>query len=169
MRNRVLLLAIAVVATSGMLAGCSLLNPGPPRGADGQVTKATKISAQDLKTNDCFSFNSADGSVVSEVTVKPCTEKHDYIVIAEGTLTQAEIATSSSLQDAISAACSGPFEKFKSGVKSETRPEQQFMAFPDSDKPDANQSFYCLTTDPDQSANSTPTVSTPEPTVAPTP
>ncbi len=157
----------AMAGVSILLAGCSLLNPGPPRDDNGRVTAATTISARDLLKGDCFSFNSADGSVVAEVTVTPCVNAHDYLVIAQGTLTPAQIASASSLQDAVSSSCAEPFAEFKAAVKSETRPEQQFLVFPESDEEDSDQNYSCISTDPDQAANA-PAESgesaTPEPT-----
>lgn len=158
----------AMAGVSILLAGCSLLNPGPPRDENGRVTEATTISARDLLKGDCFSFNSADGSVVAEVTVMPCINAHDYLVIAQGSLTPAQVTASSSLQDAVSSACAGPFAEFKAGVKSETRPEQQFLVFPEDDKEDANQNYSCISTDPDQASNA-PTEPEDSATPAPTP
>lgn len=159
----------SVVGVTVLLSGCSIFNPGPPRDENGRVTEATKISARDLKDGDCFTFNSADGSIVDDVTVMPCAEKHAYLVIAQGTLTQAEISSSSSLQDAVSAACNEPFDRFKDTVKGDTRPEQQFMVFPETDQENSDQKYSCISTDPDQAANDTGSVETPAPTPAPTP
>ncbi len=152
MRRRVLPAVLAGVGVVVLVGGCSLLNPGPPRGDDGRVTESTTISARDLLKGDCFTFNSADGGIVAEVTVMPCALEHDYLVIGQGYLTATDIAATGSLQNAVSVACTVPFETFKAGTKSETRPKQEFLVFPESDEPDADQLYSCIATDPDQAA-----------------
>ena len=135
-----------------MLGGCALLNPGPPRGDDGRVTESATISARDLHDGDCFTFNSEDGGIVAEVTVMPCSLKHDYLVIGQGTLTSADISTAGSVQNAVSTACATTFDEFKAAVTSDTRPKQQFLVFAKSDAADADQLYSCISTDPDQKA-----------------
>ncbi|HNP15977.1 MAG TPA: hypothetical protein PKI99_05910 [Terrimesophilobacter sp.] len=166
--RRKLLGTAAVIGVGLLLGGCSLLNPGPPRDSNGRVTESTAISARDLKDHDCFSFNSADGSIVEQVTVMPCALSHKYIVIGQGTLTPADVSSAGSLQNAVSAACSSIFDTFKSSVKSDTRPKQEFLVFPEDDKPNADQLYSCISTDPDQLANASPSApTTPSPTPTP--
>ncbi|MBX3092524.1 MAG: hypothetical protein KF801_08430 [Cryobacterium sp.] len=154
MRRKLLVMA-SVMSVGLVLGGCSLLNPGPPRDSDGRVTESTTISARDLKDSDCFTFNSADGGIVDQVTVMPCALNHEYIVIGQGKLTPADVSTAGSLQNAVSAACSTIFDTFKAGVKSETRPKQEFLVFPETDKSDSDQLYSCISTDPDQTASAT--------------
>ncbi len=150
--NRKLLAATAIAVIGLVLGGCSLLNPGPPRDSAGRVTESTTISARDLLDGDCFTFNSADGGVVAEVTVMPCAQPHDYLVIGQGSLTSADVTSAGSLQNAVSAACSPAFEAFKAAVKGDARPKQEFLVFPETDEPDSDQLYSCIATDPDQSA-----------------
>lgn len=159
MRRTMLCAAVAALGVATLVGGCSLLNPGPPRGDDGQVTESATISARDLQDGDCFTFNSADGGVVAEVTVMPCALEHDYLVIGQGTLTASDVASAGSLQNAVSVACADTFEAFKAGVVGDTRPTQEFLVFPESDKTDADQNYSCISSDPDQTA----TESAPEP------
>lgn len=148
MRNT--LLMISAVSVTLAVGGCSLLNSGPPRDSEGRVTQSVTISAQDLQSGDCFTFNSADGSVVEKVTVMPCTEKHDYLIIGQGKLTSKAVAAAGSLQNAVSAACAPVFDIFKASVKGDTRPKQEFLVFPETDEPDSDQLYSCMSTDPDQ-------------------
>jgi hypothetical protein len=150
--RRKLLTAVSVIGVGLVLGGCSLLNPGPPRDSDGKVTESTVISARDLLDGDCFTFNSADGGVVAEVTVMPCSLNHEYLVIGQGTLTTGDVSSAGSLQNAVSVACAGTFDTFKSTVTGDTRPKQEFLVFPETDKPDSDQLYSCISTDPDQSA-----------------
>lgn len=152
MRRRALPAVIAGLGIMVLVSGCSLLNPGPPRGDDGQVTESTTISARDLLKGDCFTFNSADGGIVAEVTVMPCALEHDYLVIGQGYLTATDIAATGSLQNAVSVACAVPFEAFKAGMQGDTRPKQEFLVFAESDEADADQLYSCISTDPDQTA-----------------
>src|SRR6188474_1970929 len=65
------------------LAGCSLLSPavlGPPRDADGRVTKPAEINSSTLEVGDCFTF--VEGTNMATVT--PCALEHTHIVIADG-------------------------------------------------------------------------------------
>jgi hypothetical protein len=151
--RRAAVLGTALIGTGILLAGCSLLNPGAPRDADGNVTEATTISARDLLDGDCFTFNSTDGSVVAEVTVMPCEEQHDYLVIQQGTLSAADVADAGTLQNAVSAACADTFQAFKEAVVSDTRPKQEFLVFAESDEPDADHVYSCIATDPDQTVS----------------
>lgn len=152
MRRRTLPATIAVLGIAAVMSGCSLLNPGPPRDDDGRVTESSTISAQDLKNGDCFTFNSADGGVVAEVTVMPCSLEHDYLVIGQGRLTASDISSAGSLQNAVSVACADTFDAFKAATKGDTKPKQEFLVFPESDADDADQLYSCISTDPDQAA-----------------
>ena len=152
MRGRTPCAAVAVLGIATLVGGCSLLDPGPPRGDDGQVTESATISARDLQDGDCFTFNSADGGIVAEVTVMPCSLEHDYLVIGQGTLTASDVASAGSLQNAVSVACADTFEVFKAGVTGDVRPQQEFLVFPESDETDADQNYSCISSDPDQTA-----------------
>ncbi|MBB5632562.1 hypothetical protein BKA04_000785 [Cryobacterium mesophilum] len=143
---------VSVMSIALLLSGCSLFNPGPARDSAGRVTESATISARDLTEGDCFTFNSADGGIVDQVTVMPCTLEHDYISIGQGTLTTAEVASAGSLQNAVSAACAPIFDTFKAAVKATAKPKQQFLVFPESDKADSDQLYSCISTDPDQTA-----------------
>lgn len=163
--RKALLIAVSVVGITLMVGGCSLLNPGPPRDSNGRVTEKTAISAQDLLDGDCFTFNSVDGGIVEEVTVMPCSEHHDYIIIGQGSLTSRAVTAAGSLQNAVSAACAPDFDIFKASVKGDTRPKQEFMVFPETEESDSDQLYSCMSTDPDQDY----VPPAPTPTLTPTP
>lgn len=138
--------AMAAVSIGLILAGCAA---GTPRDDNGRVTEAATISARDLMPGDCFSFNSPDGSTVGEVTVVPCSDDHDNIVLDEGILSRGDISDAGSLQNAVNAACETAFTDFKTASTFETRPEQTFMVFPLDDKDtDGDQVYTCVSTDP---------------------
>ena len=158
-----LLTTISVLSIGLLMSGCSLLDTSTPRGSDGRVTESATISARDLLTGDCFTFNSADGGIVEQVTVMPCSEDHDYIIIGQGNLPWRDVTTAGSLQNAVSAACAPEFDAFKAAILGTTRPKQEFMVFPESDTPNSDQLYSCMSTDPDQ--NFIPP--TPEPTPTP--
>ena len=157
------LMTISIVGITAMVSGCSLLNPGPPRDSEGRITESIIVSAQDLIDGDCFTFNSTDGSVVEQVTVMPCSERHDYIIIGQGSLTWREVTAAGSLQNAVSAACAPDFDLFKATVKGDTRPKQEFLVFPETDEPNADQLYSCMSTDPDQDYTPPAPTPTPEP------
>ncbi|HEY9499536.1 MAG TPA: hypothetical protein VIQ78_10975 [Terrimesophilobacter sp.] len=150
MYSRTLTLATTALSASLLLSGCSLLSSGPPRDDSGAVTESATISARDLQTGDCFTFNSADGGIVAEVTVMPCAQKHDYLVLAQGTLKVSAITAAGSLQNAVSAACSETFTTFKGASTGDVRPKQEFLVFPETDEADSDQLYSCISTDPDQ-------------------
>lgn len=164
MRSKLLIVA-SVLGVAVLLSGCSLLDSGPERNSQRRVTESVTIPARDLVEGDCFSFNSADGGIVEQVTVMPCSETHDYIVIGQGNLPWRTISEAGSLQNAISVACAPKFEFFKAAIEGDTRPKQEFMVFPESDKESADQLYSCISTDPDQ--NFIPPEPTPEPTTTP--
>lgn len=150
MHGRMLPASFVALAIVTVVSGCSLLDAGPPRDADGRVTEATTISARDVTKGDCFTFNSADGGVVAEVTVMPCSQKHDYLVIGQGSLSTADVTTAGSLQHAVSAACAAPFTEFKATITGTTRPKQEFLVFAENDEKGADQLYSCISTDPEQ-------------------
>src|SRR5690606_36960255 len=88
-----------------------------------------------------------------EVTVMPCAEQHDYLVIQQGTLSPADVAEAGTLQNAVSAACADTFQAYKETVVSDTRPKQEFLVFAESDEPDADHIYSCIATDPDQAVS----------------
>ncbi len=167
--RRKLLTTVSVIGIGLFLGGCSLLNSGPPRDSAGNVTESTTISASDLHDGDCFTFNSADGGVVEEVTVMPCSLDHAYIVIGQGTLTAVNVTTAGSLQNAVSFACADTFAAFKAAVVGDVRPKQEFLVFPESNEANSAQSYSCISTDPDQGATSPEPSQTPSPTTTPAP
>jgi hypothetical protein len=116
---------LTVLAATAVLASCSLLNPGPPRDADGTVTEPTVTGTQYLLVNDCFSFTSD----VAKVEVTTCVSDHTHVVIDQGTLTSTEVDAGGGLQNAVSAACAESFTTYKDAVLAEggTRPEQEFI------------------------------------------
>lgn len=160
MRNK-LLAIISIVGIGVMMGGCSLLDSGTPRDSDGRVTESAVIPARNLVKGDCFTFNSADGGVVEQVTVMPCAETHDYIIIGQGALAPSTVTSAGSLQNAVSVACVRDFDAFKAATQGDIRPKQEFMVFPETDEPDSNQLYSCMSTDPDQ--NFIPPEPTPEP------
>ena len=158
-----LLKAFSVLSIGVLLGGCSLLDTSTPRDNDGRVTESSTISARDLLKGDCFSFNSADGGVVEQVTVMPCAEDHDYIIIGQGNLSWRDVTTAGSLQNAVSASCASDFEVFTAATQGDTRPKQEFMVFPETDEQHSDQLYSCMSTDPDQSFIPTE----PDPTATP--
>ena len=148
--RRTLLVFVSVVGFALMVSACSLLNPGPPRDSAGRITEVTTMSAQSLLNGDCFSFNSADGGVVEQVTVMPCSQDHDYLVIGQGNLTWRDVSAAGSLQNAVSVACATDFDAFRAAVKGDTRPKVEFLVFPETDEPSSDQLYSCVSTDPDQ-------------------
>ncbi len=114
---------VAVLACAMALSACSLL--GPPRDSDGRVTATTEIDSTTLLIGDCFSF--VDGTSLGRANVTPCTKQHTYIVIGSGTLSAAQVQKDNGVQNAVSVACSGDFEKFKAAAAAGTKPEQQFV------------------------------------------
>lgn len=159
--QRNLLIAASVLGVALLTNGCALLDSGPERNSQGQVSESVTIPARDLLKGDCFTFNSADGGIVEQVTVMPCSEAHDYIIIGQGNLPWRTVSEAGSLQNAISAACAPEFELFKAAIEGDIRPKQEFMVFPESDKASADQLYSCISTDPDQ--NFIPPEPTPEP------
>lgn len=155
----------ATLLVAGMLTGCSLLGNGPTRDSDGRVTEAATISARELQTGDCFTFNSPDGSVVAEVTIVPCTQSHEYLVLEQGSLKPADISSAGSLQNAVSSACSDTFTAFKTASTAQPKPTQEFLVFPKTDKPTSSQLYSCIATDAAAIAASdpSPATSTPAP------
>lgn len=160
-----LLTTVSVVGIALLAGGCSLLNPGPPRDSAGRIIESVTISAQDLLDGDCFTFNSADGGIVEQVTVMPCSERHDYIIIGQGSLSPRDVASAGSLQNAVSVACASNFDTFTSAVKGDVRPKQEFLVFAETEEPDSNQLYSCMSTDPDQ--DYVPPAPTPTPTSTP--
>ncbi len=161
--RRKLLTTISVLSIGFLMSGCSLLDTSTPRDNDGRVTESSTISAQELLTGDCFSFNSADGGIVEQVTVVPCSDDHDYIIIGQGNLSWRDVTTAGSLQNAVSASCASDFETFQAATQGDTRPKQEFMVFPETEEPNSDQLYSCMSSDPDQ--NFIPP--TPEPTSTP--
>lgn len=159
------LVVVSAIGLVFLLGGCSLLTSGTPRGSDGRVMESTIISARDLVEGDCFTFNSADGGIVEQVTVMPCSEDHDYIIIGQGNLAWRTVTEAGSLQNAVSTACAPNFGIFKAAIKGDVRPKQEFMVFPETDEASADQIYSCMSTDPDQ--NFIPAAQTPEPTPEP--
>lgn len=143
-----LLAAAAIVPLALVLSGCSIFNSGPERDLDGQVLERSELAARDLLVGDCFSFDSPDGSTVSEVFVIPCTEDHDYVILEQGSLAAGDIA-SRGLQNVVSEACEDTFEAFKDANTADSRPRQQFLLFPlDDNKPEGDHAYSCAATDP---------------------
>ena len=147
MRTAPLILTLSLVTAATLLSGCSLLSDGPPRDSNGRVTESATISARDLTVDDCFAFNSVDGSVVSEVTVAPCAGDHTYLVLDRGSLSTADVSAAGSLQNAVSVACSATFATFKEASTAEKKPKQEFLVFPESDETDADVLYSCIATD----------------------
>lgn len=120
-------MAAAVAVSTVALTGCSALLPevyGPERDADGQVVKATDAAATFLRPNDCFRFTT-DGDL-SRVTIVPCSESHDWVVLAQGDLTLRE-QKQTDIQITVSAKCAEPFAAFAAAAPAGSAPWQQFL------------------------------------------
>lgn len=114
-------LALAILATTAAaLTACSF---GPARDADGRVTETTQINSSLLEVGDCFTL--IDGT--SMATVTPCDLEHTLIVFDDGELDATTIAAAGGLQNAVNAACDGPFAEFKAAAADGVKPEQQFL------------------------------------------
>jgi hypothetical protein len=135
---------LAGVMTALTLSGCSMLFPSI-RDADGAILKATELPSTELLLNDCFSF--VDGSNNSLATVVPCAEEHDYIVIGQGSLTDATIESSGGLQNAVSAACEEHFTTFVSNAPDGAHPQQEFAVSAEEEDGVKTTRYSCLATD----------------------
>lgn len=116
---------VVLLTATTLLAACSLLNPGPPRGADGRVTEPTLTTSRYLAVGDCFSF--VDDADLSQVEVTPCSLKYTYVVIGQGTMTPDEADAAGGTQNAVSAACADAFTAFKEAAAEGVKPEQEFI------------------------------------------
>lgn len=142
--TRIQLAAVAVLAVT-TLSGCSLLGlGGPERGSDGRVTAASEIDSTTLLRGDCFSF--VEGTDLARADVMPCSDPHDYVVIGDGTLTASEVATAGGMQNAVSVACTKPFESFKKRAPAGSKPEQQFIVSPQEKDGKAFTLYLCVAT-----------------------
>lgn len=147
-RTKRIVTVAALLASSALLAGCSIFSFGPERGDDGQVLESSELAARDLVVGDCFDFDSPDGSTVADVIVIPCDEPHNYVVLQQGTLAAGDI-NASGLQNAVSQACEATFDAFKDVNTADDRPRQQFLLFPlDDEKPEGDHNYSCAATDP---------------------
>lgn len=119
--------ALCAAAALIMVAGCSALLPevyGPERGADGQVVEVSEAAATFLVDGDCFGFTT-EGDL-SRVTIVPCSQDHDWQVIAQGDLTLRE-EKETGTQNAVSEKCTEPYAAFEATAAEGTRPWQQFL------------------------------------------
>ena len=112
--TRAVLAGLAAAGLALTLSGCSLLNfggGGVTNPTDRPTTEATETaegSVFDIKVGDCLA--KPDGTQVSDITVIPCSNPHDYEVYAE-----MELKGSSLPSDADKQAddfCSKEFETF---------------------------------------------------------
>jgi hypothetical protein len=141
--------SIVAVAAAALLAGCSLVSLEPSRGSDGRVSTTGAMSADHLTVGDCYDLISADST---DVTVTPCDKPHAYLVIGQGTLTDAVVTTAGSLQNAVSSACHDSFDKVKAAVKKgEAKPKLSFLVSTSTEDP-TTQKFSCVVTDAEVTA-----------------
>lgn len=136
---------LALVIPTALLASCSLLTPGPPRDAAGNVSEPTVTGTQYLLVDDCFSFTSD----AAKVEATPCDLAHTHTVIDQGTLTTAEVDSAGGLQNAVSAACAETFAAFKAAVLADggTRPEQEFIVAEREVDGEQVSAYSCVATD----------------------
>jgi hypothetical protein len=144
-RTAAVAVALALVASS-VLSGCSLFASGPPRDDQGQVTEAVVVPTTDLLSGDCFSF--VDEYPNHErVNLVPCADEHGYIVIDEGSLTDAFIADAGGLQNAVSASCKESFDVFKAAAVEGAKPTQEFLVSVETIDGEKLTSYSCVATD----------------------
>jgi len=136
---------LTLLATTVLLSSCSLLNPGPPRDADGAITATTVASTRYLAVDDCFSFTSDP----AEVELAPCGDAHTHVVIGQGTLTPADVDTAGGMQNAVSASCSESFAAFKDEVLAAggTKPDQEFIVVKQEVDEQEVFAYSCVATD----------------------
>jgi hypothetical protein len=136
---------LTVLAATALLSSCSLLNPGPPRDADGAITETTVASTRYLAVDDCFSFTSDP----AEVQLAPCGEAHTHVVIGQGTLTPTEVDAAGGTQNAVSASCSEAFATFKEAVTADggTKPDQEFIVAQREVDEQQVYAYSCVATD----------------------
>jgi hypothetical protein len=146
-RIRSAAVAVALVAAATVLTSCSLLGPsGPPRGDDGQVTESSVVPTTELLTGDCFSYVE-EYPDHERINLVPCADEHGYIVIAQGALTDQDVADAGSLQNAVSANCSEPFEIDKAAAVEGAKPTQEFLVTVSTVEGETLQNFSCVATD----------------------
>lgn len=139
---------IALSAASLLLAGCSLLGLGGlERGDDGQVTASSEVRSSELLTGDCFSYL-GDGSNLSRVTIAPCSADHTHTVLAQGTLSPAQIDEVGGIQNAVSAECAEPFAAFKEALAEGLRTKQEFLVSKRTVDEVEVQAYSCVALDP---------------------
>ncbi len=139
--------ALVLLAATTALTSCSLFGPsGPSRGDDGQVTEAIVVPTPELLTGDCFSFVE-EYPAHERVNLVPCTEEHGYIVIAEGALTEKNIADAGGLQNAVSASCNEPFAMFQAAAVDGTNPTQEFLVSDATVDGETLTNYSCVATD----------------------
>jgi len=125
MHRFTIVVALAVGALA--LTGCSALLPevyGPARGDDGQVVEVSEAAATFLQREDCFAFTT-EGDL-SRVTISPCSQPHDWVVIEQGDLTLRE-EKETGIQNAVSAKCAEAFAAFEAAAPEGSDPWQQFL------------------------------------------
>ncbi|OJX65529.1 MAG: hypothetical protein BGO95_10745 [Micrococcales bacterium 73-13] len=132
--GRPVAMAAAVLLVGSALAGCSTVDTflhdtfpdqfGPQRGPDGRVSEPVDAHSYYLETGDCFDF--PDPSVRTEVRIVRCADEHAFEVIGQGEITRQEQVTQG-LQNAVSARCAEPFERFRANAPVGSRPDQEFL------------------------------------------
>ncbi len=141
--RRLILAAGSAAASILLLSSCGLL--GPNRDADGRVTETTVIGSTQLLEGDCFSF--VEGSNLTEASVTPCANPHDYIVIGTGELDAAAVDSAGGVQNAVNEACAESFAAFKETVAEGVKPTAEFIVATE-DRDGAEITLYrCLATD----------------------
>lgn len=145
--SRTPLIGAVLVALSVSLAGCSLLATGPARDASGQVTAASEIAATDLLVGDCFSYG-PDSTVLTTVTIAPCSGEHGFIIVDKGSLTSAEVDSAGGLQVAVSAACSDKYSAFTTALSEGLHSELTFLINTKEVDDKTVNFFSCVAVDP---------------------
>jgi len=151
-RIRIAASLLVLVMAGSALSACSLLASGPLRGDDGQVTGAVVVPTTDLLVDDCFSFVE-EYPQHERVNLVPCADEHGYIVIGQGSLTDAFIADSGGLQNAVSSSCSESFATFKAAAAEGAKLTQEFIVSEETIDGEKLTSYSCVATDGTVSAS----------------
>jgi hypothetical protein len=146
-RIRSAAVALALAAATTLLTSCSMFTPaGPSRGDDGQVTESSVVPTTELLTGDCFSYVE-EYPEHERINLMPCADEHGYIVIAQGALTEQDVADAGSLQNAVSASCGEPFATYKAAATEGAKPTQEFLVTVSTVEGQTLQNYSCVATD----------------------
>jgi hypothetical protein len=101
----------AAASIGALVAGCGLIpSPGPGRDAQGTVTARAGTDAFSIEVGDCIDDPGVQG--VSDITVLPCHELHDFEAFASTRLPDGEYPGVTASDAAASDFCAKEFTAF---------------------------------------------------------